>query len=249
MVAELRSRNGEPQFAVLHGELEDKFRMPTEKRLQMYAHQLALEYDNPPILSAAIFRRGGPKAGIEKREVVSKFRGYVTNRFYYVAFSLSRSLAEEYVNRPQAVAAALAALMRSKIWDRVEQKIRCYEAVKRADVDDERRYLLANVADNYLELDEGETARFNAEIGTEERQEVGKMIQTLSEAKADCRAEGGLTATRKAIVHLARSIHKTLSDGFEEKLNAVDDLERLFAILEQVPKVRSLDEIVFKPSH
>ncbi len=253
VVVELRSKDGKPNVALFHAELEHQYLKVIEKRLKTYFHQLSLEYEDAPVLSAALFLHGGPKQGIEKREVLTQFQGYVTNRFYYMAFSLSRSLAEEYLKRPQNVAVALAALMRSEIWDRVEQKIRCYEAVQRADVDEEKRYLLANVVASYLQLDEEETARFHAEVRQEERQEVGKMIQTFSEALADREARGEargmLQATRDAIILLARSIHKVLPKGFEEKLNGTANLDRLHQILEQVPKVRSLEEIVFESAH
>ncbi len=87
------------------------------------------------------------------------------------------------------------------------------------------------------------------------------MIQTFSEAladsktegktegKAEGKAEGMLQATRDAIVLLARSIHKVLPAGFEEKLSSIANLDRLQQILEQIPKVRSLEEIVFEPVH
>ncbi len=107
--------------------------------------------------------------------------------------------------------------------------------------------------ESYLELDVDETARFNAEVRREERQEVGKMIQTFSEALADREARGEakgmLRATRDAIVLLARSLHKALPRGFEENLNAIANLDRLRQILEQVPKVRTLEEIVFESAH
>ena len=259
VVVEMWSNDGEPQLALFHAELEYKHLTVIAKRLKKYSQQLSLAYDpeheDVPILSAAVFVYGGPKSGLETRELITRFKGLVTNRFYYVAFALSRSLAEEYVERPQALAAALAAFMRSDVWDRVEQKIRCYEAVRRADVDEEERYLLVNVVDERLRLDEEERFRFEAEIRREERQEVQKMIQTFSEAlaereargKAEGKAEGMLQATRDAIVLLAKSLHGELPEGFAEKLDAIDSLERLHQILELVPKVRSLGEIDLEP--
>ncbi len=71
------------------------------------------------------------------------------------------------------------------------------------------------------------------------------MIQTFSAALADSKAEG----VRGAIVLLARSFHKILPAGFEEKLNAINSLDRLYQILEQIPRVRSLEEIAFEPVH
>jgi Lhr-like helicase len=97
-------------------------------------------------------------------------------------------------------------------------------------------------------LDEDEKVRFDAEVRREEHQEVGTMIQTLSEAMRDSEARGEargeLRATRRAILLMTKENHEALPAGFEEHLNAIDDLERLFKILEQVPRVASLDEIV-----
>jgi len=219
-----------------------------EKRLKMYSHQLALEYEDPPIVSAAVFLRGGP-SGVEKREVVSQLGPVVTNRFYYVAFGLSGSLAEEFVERPQPLAGALAALMGSKIWDRVDKKMACFEAVQRADVDDEKRYLLKSVVENYVELDEEEQKRFAAKLKREEHKEVRKMVQTWQEARetweARGEARGEVKAARKAIVRLAKHRHGSVPPEFVEKLETVDDTERLYHILEQVTEVPSLAQIDF----
>ena len=49
--------------------------------------------------------------------------------------------------------------------------------------------------------------------------------------------------TRRAIVLLARHRHGQLPDGFAEKLDAIDSLNRLYKILEQVTDVSSLEEL------
>ncbi len=256
VVVELRAKSGERQVVLFHGEMENQFRKSFEKRLRTYHLQLSLEYPDCAVLTSVIYRLGGPSYGIEKREVVTGFAGMVTSRFYYVCFSLSRSLAEEYVDRPQALAAAFAALMKSAIWDKVEQKIRCYEAIERAEVDTEKRYLLVNTVDNYLPLSKNEEDRFDAEIRQEGHKEVTKMIQTLSEALADQKAEGvalgkaegvalgKIMATREAIALLARSLHKDLPNGFLKKLDEIDDIRRLYEILESIPRSKSLQELL-----
>lgn len=255
VAAKMWSKDGEPQFALFHGEMEYQKRQVMALRLKGYSQQLSLkyqkEYGDVPILSAVVFVHGGPENGMEACEYVTRFKGLVTNRFYYMALSLSRSLAEDYVDRPQALAAALAAFMRSKLWDRVEQKIRCYEAVQQAELDDEERYLLVNVVDEQLQLNEDDAARFEAEVGREERQEVAKMAQTYSEALADREArgeaQGKLAGCRDAIARFAKALHGELPENFQEKLNAIDSLERLHDILELVPKAGSLDEIDLGP--
>ncbi|MCP4657150.1 MAG: hypothetical protein GY856_17210 [bacterium] len=69
----------------------------------------------------------------------------------------------------------------------------------------------------------------------------------LAERWAAGLAEGKLDATRQAIVLLAKHHHGSLPADFEEKLEAIDDLSRLYEILEQVTEVRSLDELDLSP--
>jgi hypothetical protein len=199
-------------------------------------------------------------------------QGWTSFRFFYLAFGLSGSLAEEFVDRPQPLAAALAALMRSKVWDRVEQKLRCLSAISRAEgLDLSRRYVLTRVVDTYLELSENESERFAAELEREANKEVRDMVVTWEEALAESRAEGltlgeargkaeGLTlgeargkaegeaqgrfdAARKAVVLLARRCHRDIPPAFEETIRAIDDLDRLYRILERVVDAPSIAEL------
>ena len=48
-------------------------------------------------------------------------------------------------------------------------------------------------------------------------------------------------------VRVAKHRHGQLPDGFEEKLEAIDDLSRLYEILEQVSDVSSLEELGLTP--
>lgn len=95
--------------------------------------------------SIVVFLRGGPP-GVEVRQVVDRVGPFEINRFRYLALGLSQSLAEEYVDRPQPLAAALAALMRSEVWGRVERKIECLQAIRRPEnLDRSQRFLLARI--------------------------------------------------------------------------------------------------------
>lgn len=69
----------------------------------------------------------------------------------YLAMGLSESLAEDWVNRPQALAAALSAWMSSAIWERDEVLRRAREAVGNAAVDDGRRRRLLDLVEQATE--------------------------------------------------------------------------------------------------
>jgi flagellar biosynthesis/type III secretory pathway protein FliH len=56
-------------------------------------------------------------------------------------------------------------------------------------------------------------------------------------------ARGKLIATRQAIVLLARHCFRSLPAGLEEKLEAIDDLGRLYEILERVHEARTVEDL------
>ena len=118
-------------------------------------------------------------------------------------------------------------------------------------MDDEKRYLLTNVIDIYLDLDDEEDERFNQEMDKGERKEVKKMILTLQEAIDDSEArgkvEGKVEEARKAVLLVVEHRWGSPQDDFVAKLEAIDDLDRLHEILEQALKVSSLDEIDLSP--
>jgi len=65
----------------------------------------------------------------------------------------------------------------------------------------------------------------------------------MGRALAESRQEGEVKATRKAVLRLSRSCQLEVSADFEKKLDAIDDLDRLYQILEQVPRVKSIDKL------
>jgi len=256
VVARVSTREGKPRLVLVHVEVEDKFLKETEDRLRLYALHLELEF-RYPVVTVVVYLRGGPRKGVELRRVSTVIGTREISSFSYVAFGLSRSLAENYVDRPQPLAAALAALMRSRLWDKVEQKLFCLEAVGRARLPLEQEYVLAKVVDR-IDLNPEEERRYE-ELVRERGEEVQAMAVTweealaereaigeakgLAEGEARGEAKGKLIATRQAITLLAKHCFRSLPAGFEEKLEAIDDLGRLYEILEQVHEARTVEEL------
>jgi hypothetical protein len=203
-----------------------------------------------PVISLVVFLSGG-EAGLERREIIRSVDDWECSRVAYLGVGLSKSLAEEWVDQPQAIAAALAALMRSEIWDRVEQKTHCLQAINRADVGSKERFILTTIVETYLGLTPEEEDRFQAEMATDVNKEVQDMLQTWDEAIAaseskgrkEGREEGREEATRKAIGLVLTHNCGSVPDEVMEKLNAIRDLSRLYEILEQAMKIRSIDEL------
>jgi len=102
---------------------------------------------------------------------------------------LSRSLAEDYVDLPQALAPALAALMRSKTWDKPEQKLRCRKAIRRAELPLAEAFVLDRIVDTQLTSSPAEGKRYR-ELEQREGKEVQEMVITWEDALADRYAKG-----------------------------------------------------------
>lgn len=244
LVAEAAPRRGKPRLILVHVDVEGDFRQEKiDYRMPCYSMHLTLTSDKP-VISIAVFLRGGPE-GVKIRTVRQRVRPFEVWRFRYLAFGLSKSLAEDYVGRPQPLAAALAALMRSEIWDRVEKKVRCLEAVNRAEgLDLARRYMLTTVIDTYVELNDEEMRRYAAVKA--EHKEVAEMILTWEEALADREAKGEAKGTREAIWLLMK--HRFRLDASSlaqqhEKLQAISDLDRLHEILENASRAERFEDV------
>ena len=177
--------------------------------------------------------------------------GWMMGRFYYAALYLGRNLAEDWVGRPQSLAAALAAMMPCRSWDKVEQKLRCLGRISRSDLDLRHQYVLGKVVDKYLELDDNEEERFTAELEREANREIREMAVTWEEAldesraqgRAEGRAEGQTEAIQDAILLLADRFWSEVSAEFAKKVRSIHAIDVLHAILERIPRVRSAAEL------
>ena len=260
VVAKLTSNDGERRIVLVQAEVEDDFRTAMDKRSFFYFMYLRIKYDLP-VLMIVVFLKGGQEA-LEMREFVDEAEGVEVCRFRYVALCLSQNRAEDFVDRPQPLASALAAFMKSG-WDPVEKKLRCLRAIRHADVDEARRFILATIVELYVELDEAQTRRYEAVLEQEGNKEVRDMVITWEDAlassraegktegktegKAEGRAEGFIEATRSHIVRVLERRLKTVPAFVGEKLDAIRSLKRLEEILDQAVVVSSVDELVLEP--
>ena len=206
-----------------------------------------IRFVDNPVISLVVFLHGG-KPGLEIREVKRRVGPFEPTCYRYLAFGLSGSLAEEYVGRPQPLAAGLAALMRSRTWDKAGQKVRCLRAIGQAkDLDDKRRYLMVKIVETYLQLDEIQQERFEAEMEQEVNKEALDMVVTweeaLAEREAKGRAEGEAKAARQAVVLSAKRRFGSIPAAFEDKIQAITEPERFFEILDRILEVDSIEDV------
>ena len=253
LVAEVPAHAEEPQLILVHVEIEGVFRRTMAERLWFYYMHLRLNYQQPtlPIL---LTLSGGP-AGVTPSEWTDEVLGQEICRFRYQNFGLSGCLAEDYLDRPQRLAWGLAALMKSEIWDRVDQKIRCLQAIARAGVEEPQELLLLNLVETYLELDGPDAERFDTlkEIEAKEARDMETTWAAKLEAKGREQGhsqgreqglkQGSVRGIRRMIIRQIEHRFGPLPQKIQQRLETLEDPHELDRLSEQLLDARSLADL------
>jgi hypothetical protein len=205
----------------------------------------------PPAFSVPLRKEHAP-AGVHVRALEDSLLGIGLVDFTYVAFGLAGCAAGEYLERPEPLAWALAALMRRGSLSRPELKLACLRRIAAADLSDARRLCLVNCIEAYLELNSKEAAEYARLCTVRENREVKKMAMTWSErleAKGmekgiekgvEKGMEKGLRALKRVLLSLLEERFGPLPDETRERVEAISSLERLTRLSQRVLTARSL---------
>lgn len=228
---------------ILHAEIEARFRGGMATRMWKYFTHLSAQNLDAVVVSLVVYLKGGPP-GLQEILTANRLGAFVPVAFRYLSLGLSGCLAEDWLKKPQMLAAGLAACMRSKIWDPVEHKLQCMRRIVH-ETNPERQYLLTQVVENYLELTDEEELRYRAAFFRENRTMVPfpLTLQEAQEALVEEKTKGRLEATRESILLLVSSRFGSIPASLGEKLAAVSELGRLRQIFVKAVQAPSIDEL------
>lgn len=238
LLAKLTHRDAQEQLILVHVDIEhEAHRLGPERMLRYYKH-LTLKHVTP-VLPLAIHITGG-KAGIQTQSHRELAWGHEVCRFSYSSLGLARADAEAFLNRPEPLAWALAALMKPRQLKRWQVKLQALVRIARAPLTQVQTFLLVNLVNTYAKLKGEEAKAFVAAFAKDAPQEVKKMQLTWAdelEAKGEARGEARGAAIGKAI-GLRASIQMLLEQRFGalpsalmaslERISSVDALQALF---------------------
>ena len=254
-----RLRQGRHQLFLVHVEIERNFRRRHAQRMVRYFFQLKGRYPDEPILPIVLYLKGGTEAH-QVVEWSEDAAGFQTFHFRFHALALSHQLAEDHIARPTPLGWALAALMISKRWDRVEHKIECLRRLADADLDEARRFLLLNIIETYLDLTKQDQQRYNRELAHQPNEEVKAMQLTweqkhyfrgreegLSEGReegiAEGREEGRIVGSKETLIRQIEHRLGPLSKGWRRRIDAIVDRETLEDLATRLLDASSLDDL------
>lgn len=149
-VAEIPTRDGGAVTLLI--QLEPELRGPAETARRLGRWFLALETRlvQPVLLSVVYLRGGRPGLNLESSAVGTVYSMEVV-RIFYTAFGLSEARADYYLERPEPLAWALAALMKPVRRSRAEHRIACLRRIAEAPLTDRERSLLTSCVEQWME--------------------------------------------------------------------------------------------------
>jgi hypothetical protein len=261
LLARVALADGSNRTALIHVEIEARYRPEIGRRLGGYYMQIRLRH-NLPIIPIALCLRGGPP-GISLGPVMDAELGVTIGSFNYYLFCLEGSRAEDFLARDQPLGWALAALMRPETLSRAEHKMACLQRIAAAPLDDLHRFLLVNCVETYLQLtgrDAEELAALQAQGNAKEVRSMGtrrlswaeqfeqkgwnKGVETGWNKGIEKGVEKGVeVGVRQTLLRLLGARFGPLTDDVKRRVEAIHSVERLNQIAEHLLVARSLEEM------
>jgi len=237
---------------LVHLEIEVKYRATMKKRMWRYFSLLS-SHNDVEVFSMVVFLSGGP-AGVERCHHSLKVGEVEVNRFSYWAFGLTSCDAEEWLERPQLLVTALAALMKVQ-GDRVEHKLRLLRAASQ-ERNPQKLYLLNFVIGIYFKLQDGDQARFEAALAKEKAMlpelpniplSLDEYEQTLEMRLAEGKnlglAEGKHRTLVGEIQRLLTRRFGGVSESLAARIQAIADPKRLQEIFDAAIDATSVSQL------
>lgn len=149
-VAEVPTRRGEVVTILIQPELEPRDPAAAAERFGRYFLALEARWTQPVLLSAVYLRGGRPGVNLESAAICKVF-GTEVLRIFYTAFGLSEARGDYYLERPEPLAWALAALMQPVRRSRAEHKLACLRRIAAASLPERKKSLLVACVEDWME--------------------------------------------------------------------------------------------------
>jgi len=237
-------------------EIEARARRTMPQRLRTYAHRIQALYDGQ-LLTVLLNLHGGPH-GIQKMRIEKEIPDPELSSFQYIVFGLSGCAAADYLGKPEPLAWALAAVMRSGPMSRAEHKLACLRRIAVARLDRDRKLLLKNFVEEYLALTPEQAEEYKLLSARKQKREVRDMWMTWSEkieekgrkegirlGQEKGHAQGKLEGMRKLLLHQLAQRFGPLPEAVRRQVEAITSTRRLTSLAGKVLTARSLGDLGF----
>lgn len=263
VVAEVQTTDRRVEIVLVHVEVEARARgRSMDRRMWRYAMQLWLRHGEPVV--PIVIHLAGGRPGVHEVTVEHRFAGRSLASFTYSAFGLRRSEAARYLDRPELLAPALAALMDRGGLTPARHKLECLRRIAWAEIDDAGRFLLVNCVETYVQWNDAAQEEYENLLAEEENREVSAMEMTwadkirmegqeigLEEGRREGRQEGQREGREKGRLEGMKSvvlgqIERRFGDLPAERrrrIESIDSPAELTRLADRLLVARSVDEL------
>ena len=166
VVAEVATREGEPERILVHIGIQDKPDPDFGRHMTDFYLLLRSQY-RTPILPRAVYLSGG-RDGFAKEEYRTTSLGYEQMRLRYSSVALAHLEAEKYVGTSPFGAAVASLMNKTAATDPLDLWSTILRQILGSDLDDERKFLLLNVLKTYFELTDEQAVRIRDRLSKKE---------------------------------------------------------------------------------
>ena len=266
VLAEVNTKDGEPEIILVHVEIQTRRDSDIPFRMWQYYSLLRLRH-NHKVFPLVVYLSPGA-GGLTEERYSEELFGRNILAFNYSVVGLPDLSADEYLEKDNILAPALSALMRSERMDNVTRKLRSYEQLARARLNDARSSLLINVVDSYLKLNMAEETEFQRRLLQEEPEEVSELItqweergikkgiekgieqgleqgisQGISQGINEGLAQGKVRGKQETLLRLIRHKFGEIPESMAARIDELEGLEQLDSLIELLVDANTLDEM------
>ena len=242
VLAEVRTRGGKRELILVHVEIEARRRPRFEARMFRYYMALRLRHDLPVFPIALVLR--GTRRGLDRPLHREGVLGDEVCVFRFWRIGLTSLPGARYVERENALAPALAALMRPPGLSRTEWRLKCARRIARIRASEARKGLLMDCVESYLPLSDEEQTQYNRLVESRENREVGVMRKLWSEQlREEGERRGEKRAMRETLLRQLRVKFGPLPRGIAQRVKDLDGVGRLHALLKRILTASSIEEM------
>ena len=197
---------------MLHVEIEYRYRRARGPKFLEYNQILGMRH-GLVVHTLVLYLRGGP-GGAAAAEYEVRSLGLRVMTFEYRTLGLTRACAQEYLARPEPLAWAFAALMRTgELGSHAELRVACLRRIARARrLSAARRFLLFNFVHSCIESDQGAAEEYDALVRAPGNKEVREMMLSFAERIRRAEEKGRQEVT----VTLGAKIRRAEEEGRKE---------------------------------
>ncbi len=227
---------------LVHVEVQARRTRQFPRRMWEYFSLLTLR-EGVSVLPVALFLLSENHGNGYEEYVLSAYDESI-NIFQYHVVALPDLKEEDYVDSGNPLGPAVCALMQSAEKNRISRKIRLYERIARAKLDDRRTYLLASVVDQYLPLDTAHVEEWNNRVRRKESKEVSEMLTQWQTKWLEKGIREGIDdVMKRTLLRQIKSKFGILPEKMAERIRNEKKPEKLEKLSDRVLFASSLEEM------